>query len=135
MDLPPATATQRRRFIGLVAFIGVAQLLAGVARGAGLEPSAAFELLRTVAFVWVGTEWWARDRQRVGQYAGIDSGMFFGAVWPVALPYQLLRYHGWRGVGYVALLAAVYVVPYVATAILTAAVAAVATSSGSAPPN
>jgi hypothetical protein len=136
MDFPPASATQRRWFIWLIAFIGVAQVLAGVARGVGLAPNAAFELVHTAAFVWVGTEWWARDRHRVGQYAGIDSGLFFGVVWPLALPYQLLRYHGRRGVGYVALLATAYVVPYIIGAVLTSVLYSVLVgSSGSAPPN
>ena len=136
MDTPRASATQRRCFMWLIAVIGVTQLLAGTARGVGLAPSAAFELLHTAAFVWVGTEWWARDRHRVGQYAGIDSGLFFGVAWPLAVPYQLVRYHGRRGVGYVALLVAAYVVPYVIAALLTSAVASgFVTASGSAPPN
>ena len=107
-----ATPSHWQAFVVLATYVAFAQLLLGFAYGSDVGGNLALALLHLYGFWWAATVWWARDRHRVGEYSGIDTGLFFGYLWPVALPYQLLRYHGLRGVACVALLVATYLVPY-----------------------
>jgi hypothetical protein len=105
-------------FRGLLAFLAFGQVCAGIYAGLSIPDAGLFNLLFTIGVLWSITEVCVAERAKGGRYETLDAGLFFGWTWPVALPYLLFRYRGFkRGITALAAMIAAYVIPYVVTAI------------------
>lgn len=86
----------------------LAQMCAGVIATLDPEASQRFGVLASLLLFSVTSSWWVHDRRRLGLWAGLDAGLFFGWTWPLLLPYHVIRTRRWRGVGILASFVAVY---------------------------
>ena len=63
----------------------------------GIEPPAAVEFMFTVAFV-CGVVWWMKaEAYRRQLQLTYCPGLILGILWPIAVPYYLLKTRGARG--------------------------------------
>lgn len=75
----------------------------------GTEPPALVEFLFSIAFV-CGVVWWIKSEARRGQIAlTYCPGVMLGMMWPIAVPYYLLKTRGAFGLIPLAILAASFI--------------------------
>ena len=81
--------------LGVLVF--VYNLGVGIYYSLGLERSAAFEYLYTVAFIWA-VVWWLRAEAKSSPVARIYcEGVVVGYGWIFIIPYHLLKTRGVKG--------------------------------------
>jgi hypothetical protein len=78
--------------LGFVYHVGL-----GIYSASGLEPSPTFEFLYRAAFL-SGTVWWLKAEIGMSPVASMYCpGVLVGIGWLIAVPYQLLKTRGLRG--------------------------------------
>lgn len=81
----------------LYAYVAITQIGVGVYTVFEGGPPASFTLASTVGFVWIVGWWLRRDSQRRGIAWVYDMGMFLYILWPLLMPYYLIKSRGVRG--------------------------------------
>src|SRR5436189_4156371 len=92
----------------------------GIYSGAGIDPPAVFTVGVTLGFTWVAGWWMRNDCRKLGLKWVFDMGMFLFILWPIILPYHLLKTR--RGKGFLVILGfvGVWIFSVVVGAILSA---------------
>lgn len=81
--------------LGVLVF--VYHLGVGIYYSLGLERSAAFEYLYTIAFIWA-VVWWLRAEAKSSPVARMYcEGVVIGFAWAFIIPYHLLKTRGVKG--------------------------------------
>ena len=93
-------------------FMPVVQFAAGCGAALGLEPSAPFNLLHALGYVYVLGYWLLHDSRR-HELSGIcDLGLWLLLAWPLLLPYHLFKTRGVRALIPILLFCAVFCLAY-----------------------
>lgn len=83
----------------------------------GMAPSGAFLFLYFIAVCWAFSWWVLADCRRLGVPTSVDHGWFVFQIWPLAVPYHLLKTRRLAGctfmAGFVALFLATWAVAMV----------------------
>ena len=98
--------------LALGAFFLVANVANGLYSARSVEPSGAFGALWYLGAAGVITYWVHADCRRLGVREPLDLGLFVLLVWPLALPYHLLKTRGSRGLLTLAGLLVLFVATY-----------------------
>jgi hypothetical protein len=79
-------------------FIFVTQFVGSIYVAWSLSPPIAFDLLYTIAFLWLIGNWFLNDiRQTGSNWPFLDLGMFLWLFWFAVIPYYLFSTRGIRG--------------------------------------
>jgi hypothetical protein len=89
------------RLVSPTALLYIYLVLACIARGiylAGeIEPPAAFTFIIFAGYLWIVGWWLLTDSRKRGVAWVYDIGFFLYLVWPLILPYYLLKTRGAKG--------------------------------------
>src|SRR5437868_3096241 len=91
----------------------------GIYFGRGIDPPPVFTLGVTLGFTWVAGWWLRTDCRKRGLTWVFDMGMFLFILWPIILPYYLLKTR--RGNGFLVIVgfAGVWIASVVSGTILS----------------
>lgn len=107
-----ASIPNPRATLALAAYFLVANMINAVYAAYGQEPSAAYLLLYYLGRGLVVAHWILTDQRRLGAPRSLDSGWFAFIAWPLVLPYHLVKTRGWKGIGTLLGMIALYLVTY-----------------------
>jgi hypothetical protein len=81
----------------LYAFVVITQIGRGVYIVFEGDAPASLTLVTALGFVWIVGWWMRRDSRQRGISWVYDMGMFLYILWPIIMPYYLLKSRGVRG--------------------------------------
>ena len=111
----------------LYIYLVLSSFALGVYQARGVEAPDAFVVILPFGYLW-SVGWWLRtDSRQRGFTWPWDLGLFLYIIWPLLIPYYLLKTRGWRGLLAIVVFIAAYIgarllgmVVYVALASLSA---------------
>jgi hypothetical protein len=83
--------------VWLYLFVVITQFVYGLYVGQQIEPPAAYSLLHWYAQLWVISWWLLTDSRKRDMALVYDIGFFLYLVWPLVMPYYLVKTRGLRG--------------------------------------
>ena len=81
----------------LYLFVVVGQVAQGFYAARGIEPPPGYTLTYALGFIWMIGRWMLRDSRERGISLVYDQGMFLYIVWPIIMPYYLIKTRGSKG--------------------------------------
>ncbi|MGO9272555.1 MAG: hypothetical protein ACLQOO_20370 [Terriglobia bacterium] len=81
----------------IYALATVAGFASGAYKAHGIEPSMAFRFLTYVGFLALMSYWVQKDSSRSAVWRVFDLGFFMYLLWPVIVPYYLIKTRGPKG--------------------------------------
>ena len=81
----------------LYAFVVITQIGRGIYIPFEGDAPASLPLVTALGFVWIVGWWMRRDSRQRGISWVYDMGMFLYILWPIIMPYYLLKSRGVRG--------------------------------------
>jgi hypothetical protein len=103
----------------LQAYMLVLAVCTGVYWAAGADPSAWQQLIASLVFWWLVTNWIIADARLRGLPLAFDQGLFVYVAWPIYIPVHLVRTRGALGLLWIPFVVLLFYAVMFTTAFLT----------------